>query len=196
VLGGFIVFSPLLGLIIAFFLMVIYFVWAYGYKRELISFLPVVGLGLFYPNLFLGYAFSFTNLSQGRLLLLWSLFIIFVADAGAFYIGSNFGKHKIYSLISPNKSWEGLIGGIGSTLVFGILSTIWLPVSLLKILSLSLIMAILGSIGDFFESVLKRQADIKDSSGILPGHGGLLDRIDGVLFALPVSYYFWQWWLR
>jgi len=169
---------------------------AYGHQPELTSFLPAISLSLFYPNVLLGYVFLFIILPQGRLLLLWTLFITFVVDTGAFYAGRKFGRHKLYPAVSPKKSWEGLIGGITSALILGGISAIWLPVGFFKILSLSFTLAIVSQIGDFFESVLKRQAEAKDSGWLLPGHGGILDRIDGILFALPLSYYCWQWWLK
>ncbi len=196
VLIGFALYSPLSGIILAFFLMALYFIWIYGHQPELTSFLPTISLSLFYPNVLLGYVFLFIILPQGRLLLLWTLFITFVVDTGAFYAGRKFGRHKLYPAVSPKKSWEGLIGGITSALILGGISAIWLPVGFFKILSLSFTLAIVSQIGDFFESVLKRQAEAKDSGWLLPGHGGILDRIDGILFALPLSYYCWQWWLK
>jgi len=196
VLIGFALYSPLSGIILAFFLMALYFIWVYGHQPELTSFLPTISLSLFYPNVLLGYVFLFIILPQGRLLLLWTLFITFVVDTGAFYAGRKFGRHKLYPAVSPKKSWEGLIGGITSALILGGISAIWLPVGFFKILSLSFTLAIVSQIGDFFESVLKRQAEAKDSGWLLPGHGGILDRIDGILFALPLSYYWWQWWLK
>ncbi len=196
VLIGFALYSPLSGIILAFFLMALYFIWIYGHQPELTPFLPTISLSLFYPNVLLGYVFLFIILPQGRLLLLWTLFITFVVDTGAFYAGRKFGRHKLYPAVSPKKSWEGLIGGITSALILGGISAIWLPVGFFKILSLSFTLAIVSQIGDFFESVLKRQAEAKDSGWLLPGHGGILDRIDGILFALPLSYYCWQWWLK
>jgi len=196
VLIGFALYSPLSGITLAFFLMALYFIWVYGHQPELTSFLPVISFSLFYPNILLGYVFPFITLPQGRLLLLWTLFIIFAVDIGAFYAGRKFGRHKLYPAVSPKKSWEGLIGGITSALILGGISAIWLPIGFFKILSLSFTLAIVSQIGDFFESMLKRQAEAKDSGCLLPGHGGILDRIDGVLFALPLSYYCWQWWLK
>jgi len=196
ILIGFAAHYPLLGITLAFFFLALYFIWAYGHQPKLTSFLPAMSLGLFYPNVFLGHALSFTTLPQGRILLLWTLFMTFAVDTGAFYTGRKLGKHKLYPAVSPKKSWEGLIGGSLSALILGGVSAIWLPVGFFKILGLSLTLAIVSQIGDFFESALKRQAGIKDSGGLLPGHGGILDRIDGVLFALPLSYYCWQWWLK
>ncbi|HDD43332.1 MAG TPA: hypothetical protein ENG63_00520 [Candidatus Desulfofervidus auxilii] len=196
VLLGFAFSSPVLGLLMAFFILSIYFIWTYGHKSEISSFFTIGIFSIIYPNLLLGHAFSFLTLPQGRKFLLWILFIVFAADTGAFYMGRKFGKHKIYPAVSPKKSWEGLIGCIGSAFILGIIASFFLPLNTLKILFLSFIIAIFEQIGDFFESALKRQAGCKDSGKILPGHGGMLDRIDGVLFALPVSYYFLSWWLK
>lgn len=187
---------PLLGLMIAFFLLALYFIWAYGHKPELVSFLPITALSLIYPALFLGHAFSFLSLPQGRILLLWTLLIVFASDTGAFYVGCKFGKHKLYPAVSPKKSWEGLMGGIAAAVLLAFITAHFLPISHFKTVFLAFMLALTEQTGDFFESVIKRQAGYKDSGQILPGHGGLLDRIDGVLFALPVSYYFWQWFLK
>jgi len=195
VLCGYALGFPLLGLSLAFLFLAFYFIWAYGHKPELIPFLPIAALSLIYPTLFLGHAFSFLSLPQGRNLLLWTLLVVFASDTGAFYIGCNFGKHKLYPAVSPKKSWEGLGGALGGAAMLGIVTAAFLPISFLKTVGLAIILALMEQIGDFFESVIKRHAGCKDSGQILPGHGGLLDRIDGVLFALPLSYYCWQWLL-
>ncbi|MDL1969721.1 MAG: phosphatidate cytidylyltransferase [Candidatus Desulfofervidaceae bacterium] len=187
--------SPVFGLTLAFFFLAIYFIWAYGHKPELASFLPATSLNLVYPALLLGHAFSFLSLPQGRFLLLWTLLIVFASDTGAFYIGCNFGKHKLYPAVSPKKSWEGLGGALGAAVILGVITAYFLPISPFKTVFLAFMLALTEQTGDFFESVIKRHVGCKDSGQILPGHGGLLDRIDGVLFALPVSYYCWQWFL-
>lgn len=121
----------------------------------------------------------------GFLILLWS------SDTGAYLAGKSFGKHKLFERISPNKTWEGFIGGslfaLGVSLVlahyFGTLETWqWLVVALL--------IAVFGSLGDLVESMLKRSLGVKDSGHILPGHGGILDRFDGLLLAVPLVYLF------
>jgi len=188
--------QPLLGLVLTFFLLALFFIATYGRQPELTAHLPIVALSLFYPTLLLGHAFCFLSLSKGRFLLLWTLLIVFASDTGAFYCGCRFGKHKLYPAVSPKKSWEGLFGGMAGAFILGLLLSPFVPAGHFKALFLAPFLTIIEQIGDFFESVLKRHAGLKDSGRILPGHGGLLDRIDGVLFALPFSYYIWQWWLK
>ena len=114
-------------------------------------------------------------------------------DTGGYYAGMRFGKHKIWPSVSPKKSWEGSIGGLALCCVFCILAGAlsqmkgWgLPVlPLWAWLGIGIFLNLASQFGDFFESALKRVVDVKDSGALLPGHGGLLDRIDSVLFALP-----------
>jgi phosphatidate cytidylyltransferase len=128
---------------------------------------------------------------QGSLWILWLLIVIFSNDTGAFYGGKFFGKHSLSPNISPNKTIEGSLGGIITSTVLGFIFS----VMFFKDFSLSFIMipaslmlAVAGQIGDLFESAMKRASKIKDSGRILPGHGGMLDRIDGLLLAIPVLY--------
>lgn len=117
------------------------------------------------------------------------LFIIWIYDTFAYIIGSNFGKHKINQKISPNKSWEGVIGGAATALIMGTLnSVIFKGSEIFDWLIISILVVIFGTIGDMFESVIKRRLNVKDSGNILPGHGGLLDRLDSFLFVIPVVY--------
>lgn len=113
-------------------------------------------------------------------------FIIWIYDSMAYVSGSLFGKHKIAPKISPAKSWEGLIGGTIFAVVMGIVNAVlFQEISMFNWIVIALITVIFGTIGDFFESKLKREIGIKDSGNILPGHGGLLDRFDSLLFAIP-----------
>jgi len=118
------------------------------------------------------------------------LVVIFASDTGAFYCGKLFGKHKLYETISPGKTWEGAIGGV----IFSVIAALWflhlLPQYRITpgMLALVVALSVTGQIGDLVESMLKRNYGIKDSGTILPGHGGILDRIDGLLFAIPVLF--------
>ena len=131
---------------------------------------------------------------------MWIFFLLAVAfanDTGAFYFGRLFGRHKLYPLISPNKTWEGAIGGLLSSLIVSLLflrATAFQPVGA-GILILVVCMSVAGQVGDLAESMLKRNHGIKDSGGILPGHGGILDRIDGILFSIPVLYLYLSFYL-
>jgi phosphatidate cytidylyltransferase len=99
------------------------------------------------------------------------------------------GKHKICARISPKKSWEGLIGGAVFAIIMGIVnSVLFQELSMISWIVIAILIVAFGTSGDFFESKLKREAGVKDSGSILPGHGGMLDRFDTVLFAAPVVY--------
>ena len=114
------------------------------------------------------------------------LFIIWIYDSMAYVSGSLLGKHKIASKISPAKSWEGLIGGTIFAVIMGIVNAVlFQEIDMFNWIVIALITVIFGTIGDFFESKLKREIGIKDSGNFLPGHGGLLDRFDSLLFAIP-----------
>jgi phosphatidate cytidylyltransferase len=120
------------------------------------------------------------------------LFIVFAGDIGAFYSGKFFGRHKLSPSISPNKTIEGSVGGMIVCMIVGyIFMRLFLPhLNGLIIFLLFIIVNISAQAGDLFESQLKRTGKIKDSGNILPGHGGILDRIDALLFAAPVTYFF------
>ncbi len=115
--------------------------------------------------------------------------ILWCNDVFAYLIGSAFGRTKLYEKISPKKTWEGTIGGvILSVAAAYVLSIYFWGLSLQNWLVLGAIISIFGSIGDLFESSMKRKAGIKDSGKIMPGHGGILDRFDGMIFAAPAVY--------
>lgn len=117
------------------------------------------------------------------------LSIIWVNDSFAFLVGKNFGKHKLFPSVSPKKTIEGLLGGLIFALLTGLLiSKFYLDFSLVNWLVIAVIVALVGTIGDLVESKFKRQANIKDSGNIMPGHGGILDRLDSLLFAAPFVY--------
>ncbi len=115
--------------------------------------------------------------------------IIWMYDSMAYVFGTLLGKHKICERISPNKSWEGLAGGAVFAVIMGIVnSVIFHELSLTNWIVIAFLIVAFGTSGDFFESKLKREAGVKDSGNILPGHGGMLDRFDTLLFAAPVIY--------
>ena len=114
------------------------------------------------------------------------------ADVGAYYIGKNFGKRKLIPKVSPNKTWEGAIGGLVLSSIFAAVASFWffpeLPVKFS--IPLAIAMTVIGIAGDLAESAMKRGSKVKDAASILPGHGGLLDRLDSLLFSAPILYYF------
>jgi phosphatidate cytidylyltransferase len=122
--------------------------------------------------------------------LMYGLLLNWVGDIGAYYIGRPFGKHKLAPRVSPKKSWEG---SVASVITSGVVGTLYLQrfvpgVPLWQAIALSVGANIAGQLGDLAESAMKRGAHVKDSGGMLPGHGGFLDRVDSTLFALPVIY--------
>mgnify|MGYP001828291617 CR=1 FL=1 len=127
---------------------------------------------------------------KGNLWILFLLVVIFASDTGAFYFGKFFGRHKLHERISPGKTWEGAIGGLLSSIFVSVAFFKAIPLNQvgLKMLALAASLCVAGQIGDLAESMLKRNHGVKDSGRILPGHGGILDRIDGLLFSTPLLY--------
>lgn len=123
----------------------------------------------------------------------WLIFllsaIVFLGDTGAYYAGSAWGRHKLAPVVSPKKSWEGAIASIVTALVA---TAVWSYFRLghigWELLAVAVVTSVVAQIGDLVESLIKREANIKDSGGLLPGHGGMLDRLDAFLFAAPVFY--------
>jgi len=132
---------------------------------------------------------------QGHIWIFFLLIVIFANDTGAFYSGRLLGKHKLYEAVSPNKTWEGAVGGLVGSLIAALIFLYFFKINELKpsILILVLLLSAMAQIGDLAESMLKRIYGIKDSGKILPGHGGLLDRIDAILFSIPVLYVYITW---
>ena len=136
------------------------------------------------------------GMDQGAQWLLFSLMLVWIADSGAYFSGKNFGKVKLAPNISPGKTREGLWGALLMTAVYAALAAYYFEVSsrqLLLLLALSLLLTIFSVVGDLYISFLKREAEVKDSGSILPGHGGILDRIDGVLAVMPVFVVLFDW---
>lgn len=125
-------------------------------------------------------------------LLLFFFVVIFGSDSGAYFAGRAFGKHKLAPSISPGKTVEGLIGGLVAAAGFAALCTfMFFPELPYKFsIPLAVVMAVVGVLGDLTESAMKRGSKTKDAASILPGHGGLLDRLDSLLFNAPILYYF------
>lgn len=135
--------------------------------------------------------FSFEQLVyvDNRDVVLGFFILLWLNDTGAYVFGKLLGKHKIFPRISPKKTWEGTIGGALASITGGIvIATQFSHVGLYHWIALSLIIVVFGSLGDMVESLLKRSLQVKDSSNILPGHGGILDRFDGVLIASPMVF--------
>ncbi|HEY3429937.1 MAG TPA: phosphatidate cytidylyltransferase [Cyclobacteriaceae bacterium] len=153
-------------------------------------------LGVFYvalPFALLNHAVFSDTVHDGNIvshynyeIILGCLLILWASDTGAYFAGTFFGKHKLFERISPKKSWEGFWGGAALAMVFTYLLTLYFhSLSLIDWLIVGLIIIIGGTFGDLVESLLKRSIEIKDSGDSLPGHGGFLDRFDGLLISAP-----------
>ncbi|MFC1993829.1 phosphatidate cytidylyltransferase [Chloroflexota bacterium] len=149
--------------------------------------------GMFY----LGWLFSYWVLlgNYGREWVFFALFSTFAFDTTSYFIGRTWGKHKLAPSISPNKTWEGVAGGIVGAMAAAIILAIifGLEISYWQLLLLGFLIAIFAQLGDLAESSIKRSAKVKDAGSIIPGHGGLLDRLDSVLFTGVVVYYYLRW---
>ncbi|MBK9392539.1 MAG: phosphatidate cytidylyltransferase [Uliginosibacterium sp.] len=154
------------------------------------SLLPyAVGLILFVPT-----SLALLELRQAHpVLLVLAILGVCVADIGAFFVGRAYGRRKLAPEISPGKSWEGFFGGVlGVVLFFLLVSAFWIPelsarMSYFGVACFALVFALASVEGDLFESLVKRKAGVKDSGSLLPGHGGVLDRVDSMLSTLPLA---------
>lgn len=149
-------------------------------------------VGFLYIPFLLSHLVLIRNGSDGIAWMYFLLCVVFAGDTGAYYAGSYRGRHKLCPSVSPGKTVEGSIGGLVSNAVIGLLFK-WLFLPALgwqTCIWLCLSVGVAGQIGDLFESMLKRQSGIKDSGTLFPGHGGVLDRVDALLFAAPVAYWF------
>ncbi|MEA3279041.1 MAG: phosphatidate cytidylyltransferase [Thermodesulfobacteriota bacterium] len=154
-------------------------------------------IGIIYIPLFLSCLVLIRNGSDGVKWVFFLLLLVFACDTGAYYIGTYMGRRKLCPSISPGKTVEGSIGGIAASLGAGLIfKNFFLPqMPWGSIMLFCLSIAVVGQVGDLFESALKRSANVKDSGAILPGHGGILDRIDALLFAAPVAFFFKEYLL-
>jgi phosphatidate cytidylyltransferase len=156
---------------------------------------PVVFVGLA-----LGYLIKLRKIpgEDGSDLILLVLICVIFADTAAYYVGSSIGRHRLAPRLSPKKSWEGAVGGMVGSMIGALLAHIWfyqrLPLS--HAIVLGLILGAAAIAGDLAESLVKRAAGVKDSSNLIPGHGGLLDRTDSLLFAGPILFYYYMIFLQ
>lgn len=140
----------------------------------------------------MGFYYFIETREAGLLFVFYSLFIIWATDSGAYFIGKATGKTKLWPEISPNKTVEGFFGGIVSALAVAILFILFsdIEASFLTLALATAFLSVFGQIGDLVESALKRHYHVKDSGNILPGHGGILDRFDSLLFVWPLMHFF------
>ena len=148
--------------------------------------------GVLYVGLFLGHYILLRNLENGVALVFFVILVTWLSDTGGFFVGKTLGKHPLASSLSPKKTIEGLLGGVLFSVVGAILSQFtFVPFfSLGQCVMLGVGLALFGALGDLAESAIKRSVSAKDSGTIIPGHGGVLDRVDSLLFTGPAMYYY------
>ena len=148
--------------------------------------------GFFYVPLLLVHLLLLRYAPHGSQWVFLLMVIVMAGDTGAYYVGSSLGKHKLYPVVSPNKSVEGALGGLAGSILGAFIAraTFFPELAPIDCLVTSLLLGVLGQLGDLFESLLKRGFGVKDSGSIIPGHGGILDRLDSILFAAPAAYYY------
>jgi phosphatidate cytidylyltransferase len=164
-------------------------------RHPLVESLPAAGIsasGLILVAFPLTYAIRLHGEgTQGPALLLFALVIVWVSDTAAYFVGRSIGKHALAPHLSPKKTWEGTVAGFLGSLAVGFTFARWLNVPLVHLLGMAAVGNVAGQVGDLLESGYKRSAGIKDSGSLLPGHGGVLDRIDALILAIPVVWYYW-----
>ncbi len=159
-------------------------------------------LGIFYIGLFSstligiremysGFSYEYEN---GGLLIISMMITIWMCDSAAYFLGTAFGKHRLFPRVSPKKSWEGAVAGF----IFSIATMIFMKTVLVDFITMNqaitigIIVGSFGQLGDLIESLIKRDANVKDSSDIIPGHGGILDRFDSLLYSSPIVFLYFS----
>ncbi|MGE5324654.1 MAG: phosphatidate cytidylyltransferase, partial [Actinomycetota bacterium] len=169
------------------------------------------GFGAIYAACSLGLLIALRADPFLKTLVIFALFSVWAGDIAAYYVGRSIGRHKLAPIVSPNKSWEGAIASVIASVLVAVVvlhffryqidsffSPHWIfyrslepfKPAFLHVLAIGLLTNVAAQFGDLFESALKRGAGVKDSGTLLPGHGGILDRIDALLFAIPVVWYY------
>jgi phosphatidate cytidylyltransferase len=163
-------------------------------KRPLVEALPAAGIsasGLILVAFPLSFAVRLHGTgNEGPVLLLFALVITWVGDSAAYFVGRAIGKHALAPYLSPKKTWEGTVASLLGSLVVALVFARFMIVPVRHLLAIAALGNIAGQAGDLLESAYKRSAGVKDSGSILPGHGGVLDRIDALILAIPVVWYY------
>ncbi|MFZ3208771.1 MAG: phosphatidate cytidylyltransferase [Geobacteraceae bacterium] len=154
--------------------------------------LAILCFGFLYLPLLLSHLILIRSAPNGVQWIFLLLVIVMTGDSAAYYVGSSLGRKKLYPSVSPNKSVEGAVGGLAGSLAGALLfKAAFLPeMGILDCIAAALFTSVAAQVGDLFESLLKRSCGVKDSGTIIPGHGGILDRLDSILFAAPTLYWY------
>jgi phosphatidate cytidylyltransferase len=151
--------------------------------------------GVWYVAWLLGHLVWLRGLPTGAWLVVFALWVTWIADAAAYYVGKTWGRRPLAPRLSPKKTVEGAIGAVAGGALAAFAAAAWFVDALSwgEAAALGAVAASVGIVGDLFESLIKRGAGVKDSGGLIPSHGGVLDKIDGLLFTAPVIYYYLAW---
>lgn len=163
---------------------------ALGYPKTSLTEVTFNLLAFLYSVVLLSHLYLLRQLSGGLELTFLTIFLVWATDTGAYLIGRRFGRHLLAPQVSPKKTIEGSLGGIAFSIMVAIIY--WRlhgEILLVTYLLMAIIVGVSAQIGDLFESALKRSAGVKDSGTLIPGHGGILDRFDSLIFAIPLVYY-------
>jgi phosphatidate cytidylyltransferase len=174
------------------------FVNRFFYEREFAGAIGWTGarlLGIVYIAVPLGHLIVLRETELGPWWILFALTVIWANDTFAFFVGNLAGRHKLSPAISPNKTVEGAVGGLSGGVLGAILFNRFFNMGAgpFEVFYLSIVIGTLGILGDLVESLIKRGAGVKDTGNIIPGHGGVMDRVDSLLFAIPALYYYLIW---
>jgi phosphatidate cytidylyltransferase len=165
----------------------------YAKQKAVLQSLGIMVFALLYIPFLLSHVLLLFQVESGRRWIFFLFFVIFAGDTGAYYAGHRWGRHKLWPAVSPGKTVEGAVGGLLSSLAIALLvGKLLLSLGQFGttfLLTVGFVIALAGQMGDLMESMLKRVSQVKDASSILPGHGGLLDRLDSLIFAFPLTYY-------
>lgn len=166
-------------------------------KRPVVEALPAAGIsasGLLLVAFPLSFAIRLHGRgSEGPKFLLFALVITWAGDTAAYFAGRALGKRPLAPVLSPKKTWEGTIASLLGALLVAVVFSRWMFVPVAHLLAMAAVGNVAGQVGDLLESAYKRSAGVKDSGALLPGHGGVLDRIDALILAIPVVWYYWIW---
>jgi phosphatidate cytidylyltransferase len=169
-------------------------------KRPLHEVLPAISIGsaaLLFIVLPFSYIVRLDELEAvGRQLVLFTLVLVWAGDMLAYFVGKSLGRVPMAPALSPQKTWEGALGNVLASMIVAVLFARWMQTDVITLLVIAGIANIAGQAGDLIESAYKRGAAVKDSGGLLPGHGGMLDRIDSLILASPVVWLLYQWLAR
>ena len=166
-------------------------------KRPLHEVLPAISIGsaaLLFVVLPFSYIVRLDEIEQvGRQLVLFTLVLVWAGDMLAYFVGKSLGRVPMAPALSPKKTWEGALGNVLASMIVAVLFAKWMQTDVITLLVIAGVANIAGQAGDLIESAYKRGAAVKDSGGLLPGHGGMLDRIDSLVLATPAVWILYQW---